>query len=359
MPARPTTTRAAILTELNQPLVVDTVGLPDVLDAGQVLVEVHHSGVCGSQLGEVSGVKGPDKWLPHLLGHEGGAVVLETGPGVRHIQVGQRVVMHWRKGLGIDASPATYTWAGSTLPNNRCNSGQVTTFQRHAVVSENRLTPVPEDLPLDLAALFGCPVTTGLGVAINDAQLKPGQSIVVWGAGGVGLNIVQGAALLSACPIIAIDLHDSRLALAQRFGATHTINGQGKSLDEVAQLVERALGGKADVAVDNTGSPAVIRRCYDLTSARGRTVLVGVPKAGEETTLYTLPLHFDKVLTGSHGGDADPPADLPRYLKLWRTGKLDLSSLVTHRYTLEQINEAMADLRSGKVTGRCMIDMIH
>ncbi len=354
-----TTTTAAVLVEQQQPLVIDEIQLPEVLDAGQVLVEVQHSGVCGSQLGEIAGVKGPDPWLPHLLGHEGGAVVLEVGPGVRHVRPGERVVMHWRKGEGIDAAPARYRWRRSPLEGDRLNSGCVTTFQRHAVVSENRLTRTPDDVPLDVAALFGCPVTTGLGVVENNAMLKPGESVVVWGAGGVGLNIIQGAALVSANPIVAIDLHDNRLQLAARLGATHTVNARGLSPKDTAEHIAELLGaGGADAVIDNTGRPDVIAACYGLTAPRGgRTVLVGVPKHDADTTLHTLPLHFDQTLVGSHGGECVPHRDIPRYLKLVAAGKLDLTPLITHRYRLKDINRALDELRDGTVTGRCMIDL--
>ena len=354
---RPTTTQAAILVEQRQPLVVDDIALPEQLEAGQVLVEIKHSGICGSQLGEIAGVKGPDRWLPHLLGHEGGAVVLETGPGVRYVKPGDHVVLHWRKGLGIDAAPGSYRWEKSPLPEHRLNSGCITTFQRHAVVSENRCTVIPQDVPLDLAALFGCPVTTGLGVVENNAKLRPGESIVVWGAGGVGLNIIQGAAMVSGHPVVAIDLHDNRLALAKQLGATHTINATGLAFDEVAAQAESILSGKADAVIDNTGNTAIIRACYDLTADTGRTVLVGVPKAGDDATLHTLPLHFEKTLAGSHGGECVPHRDIPRYLRLVAAGKLDLQPLITHRYRLDDINTALDDLRIGKVVGRCIVDL--
>jgi len=145
MPSLPvTSTVAAILVAQRQPLVVDEVGLPPVLDVGQVLVEYRWSGICGSQLGEIDGVKGPDPWLPHLLGHEASGRVLATGPGVRHVAAGDTVVAHWRPGRGIEAAPARYAWRGAAL-----NAGRVTTFSRHAVVSENRLTPVPAGVDQD------------------------------------------------------------------------------------------------------------------------------------------------------------------------------------------------------------------
>src|SRR5579862_6964716 len=146
--------KAAILEALRAPLVLDDeVNVPD-LECGQVLVEVHRSGICGAQIGEIEGRKGPDKFLPHLLGHEGGGIVLETGPGVTHVKQGDHVVLHWRKGAGIQAQPAKYQWNGRTV-----NAGWVTTFNEHAVISENRLTPIPKDIGFEVAALMGCAIT--------------------------------------------------------------------------------------------------------------------------------------------------------------------------------------------------------
>ncbi|MEM9295353.1 MAG: zinc-binding dehydrogenase [Planctomycetota bacterium] len=349
MPDRPTHCRAAILHELKKPLVLADIELPETLAPGQVLVRVDYSGVCGSQIGEIAGVKGHDPWLPHLLGHEGGGVVSEVGPGVKRMKPGDHVVLHWRKAAGIDAAPPKYRWDGRTV-----NAGFVTTFNRWAVVSENRLTPIPKDFPLDIASFFGCPVTTGLGVIRNNARLTLGESILIIGAGGVGLNIVQGAAMSGAHPVVAVDLFDSRLDLAERMGATHRINTSDEDLAEAAKA---ACPAGYDVVVENTGNPAIIRHAYDLTQPQGRTILVGVPKAGADASLYTLPLHFGKVITGSFGGEAVPDRDIPQYLKLHAAGKLELEALATDRYPLERINDALDDLRSGKVAGRCVIHL--
>jgi S-(hydroxymethyl)glutathione dehydrogenase / alcohol dehydrogenase len=359
------TTRAAILVEQNQSLVVDEITLPDVLDVGQVLVQVKYTGICGAQLGEIAGAKGEDRYLPHLLGHEGGAVVLEVGPGVEHVVAGDHVVMHWRVGLGINAKPAKYTWRGEQL-----NAGNITTFNQHAVVSENRLTAVPKSLDLAEAAMFGCAVTTGLGVVTNDAKLKLGESIVVIGAGGVGLNITQGAALGGAYPIVAVDLSEEKLELAKTFGATHIVHSSPEldmpeAVKRIVCEVQKATcsagdvvcHGQADVVVDNTGIAKIIEQAYELTGASGRTILVGVPRHDEKISLHTLPLHFGKVLTGSHGGSTEPAADIPRYLKLVAAGKLNIDKLITHRYMLDQINEALNDMRVGKVVGRCVVNL--
>jgi len=349
-PGRPTTTQAAILVAQREPLVVDTIELPAELGVGQVLVQVHVSGICGSQLGEIDGVKGPDRFLPHLMGHEGFATVLEVGPGVKHVQTGDTVVLHWRPGAGIQADPPQYRWRGQTL-----NAGWVTTFNRHAVVSENRCTKVPATTDPETAALFGCAITTGFGVIENNAQLKIGESVVVFGAGGIGLNIIQAAALVSASVIVAVDLFDSRLELAQRLGATHCINS---SRDDAASRIQEVLAGQPlDVFIDNTGSPAVIEQGYRLTHGQGRVILVGVPRQGHTVNLYTLPLHFGKVLTGSQGGESQPQRDIPRYLRLLQQGRLKLDRFVTARYPLEQINDAIAAMRDGATAGRVMLQL--
>lgn len=346
----PKSMKAAILVEQRQPLVVDEVELPTALEVGQVLVKVHYSGICGSQLGEIAGVKGPDAYLPHLMGHEATGTVLAVGAGVKNVRPEDTVVLHWRKGAGIQADPPVYSWHGKKL-----NAGWITTFNEYAIVSENRCTPIPSDSDLEVAALFGCAVTTGFGVVENNAQVRIGESVVVFGAGGIGLNIVQAATLVSAHPIIAVDLFNSRLDLAARLGATHVLNSMECDVESRIQELTRDQG--VDVFIDNTGIPKIIELGYKLTKPTGRVVLVGVPRKGETTSIYTLPLHFGKRLTGSQGGECVPQDDIPRYHRLARDKKIDLKELITARYSLEDINQAIDDMREGKLSGRCMISM--
>src|SRR5437867_11801651 len=197
--------KAAVLFELKGRLVLADREMP-ALDVGQVLVKIQCSGICGAQLGEIAGVKGPDKFLPHLLGHEGGGVVVDIGPGVTQVKPGDHVVMHWRKGAGIHARPASYQWNG-----RKVNAGWVTTFQDHAIVSENRVTPIGKDVPFEVAALMGCAITTALGLINSDAQVKIGDSIVIVGCGGVGRSVVQGAEMVCGNRIVAVDLSDHML----------------------------------------------------------------------------------------------------------------------------------------------------
>ncbi|HEY6000428.1 MAG TPA: zinc-binding dehydrogenase [bacterium] len=341
--------KAAILVESKKPLVVADIALPERLECGQVLVRIHRSGICGAQIGEIDAVKGPDKFLPHLLGHEGGGVVEEIGPGVRHVKPGDHVVLHWRKGPGIDSAAPKYRWGDRTV-----NAGWVTTFQERAVVSENRVTAIAPDIEFEVAALMGCAVTTAMGVLTNDAALKPGESLAVCGVGGVGLNVVQGAALMAAWPIIAIDRVEAKLAMAARFGATHTINSEKQNVLEEIRRIAGPEG--ADVIVETTGLPRIIEEAYEATSPRGRTILVGVPKGKEKITIYSLPLHFEKVLKGTEGGRTQPARDIPRYLNLYRRGKLQLKELITHHFPLERINDALDLIRAGGA-GRVIIDM--
>lgn len=346
----PQTTVAAILVEQKKPLVIAEIGLPKTLAVGQVLVEIFYSGICGSQLGEIDGVKGPDKYLPHLLGHEGSGKVLAIGPGVTHVAPEDAVVLHWRKGAGIEASTPVYDWDGKKV-----NAGWVTTFNRYAVISENRLTKIDPSLSAQITPLFGCAVTTGFGVVCNDAKISIGESVAVVGAGGIGLNIVQAAAMSSAYPIIAVDLVDEKLALAKSLGATHTINARSEN---TAERIKAILGNEVlDVFIDNTGTPAIIEMGYALTGPQGRVILVGVPAAGQTTNLYTLPLHFGKILKGSHGGDANPTVDIRRYARMYQQGRLALDALVTDEFPLSNINDAIAAMKSGKVAGRCIIRM--
>ena len=342
------TARAAILAQSRAPLLVDEIMLPDALGVGQVLVKVLYSTICGAQLNEIAAAKGPDKFLPHLLGHEASARVIEIGPGVTTVKEGDTVVLHWRPSNGIQCQPPAYKWRGKKL-----NAGWVTTFNDYAVISENRMTLIAPDYDLRNAPLLGCAVTTAAGVINNDAKVKIGESVVVFGVGGVGLNVVQFAQLAGAYPIVAIDLVDSKLAMAQERGATHCINSGG-AIDLEGELKKIVGQQGPDKVIETTGVKSVIELAYNLTHADGTCVLVGVPN--EKVTIYTLPIHFNKVLTGSHGGDAVPQIDIPRLIRLNRAGRLSFDGIITHEFTLDQINDALDLVRSG-TAGRVVLNV--
>lgn len=339
-------TAAAILVEPKQPLVLDEVELP-ALGFGQVLVDIKAARICGSQIGEIDGVKGPDRWLPHLLGHEAGAIVREVGPEVRHVKPGDRIVAHWRPGRGIEARGAVYQWQGKN-----CNAGPITTFQQLAVLSENRVTVVPPDTDFEICCLLADTLTTGFGVINNDAKVKIGEAVVVIGCGGIGLGTVLGAKLAGAHPIIAVDVQGHKLEVAAKYGATHAINS---TKEDFSEAILKILGGaRPDVVVDGTGNPAVLEQAFALAGNFARVVGVGVMPSDKKISLNTLPLHLGKVLRGSHGGESLPADDIPRYLRMMRDGRFDPSGFVSHRISLAEINEAIAKMRSGEVI-HCLI----
>jgi len=335
--------KAAILVEQNRPLVVTEIGRHNRgLGCGQVLVRVHAASICGAQIGEITGAAGPDKYLPHLLGHEGGAVVEEIGAGVTTVKKGDHVAMHWRKGAGIDANPPKYQWEDKVI-----GAGPVATFSEYAVVSENRLTRIDEDIEFEIAALMGCCITTGLGIINNDAKLKIGQSIAVIGCGGVGLSVIQGAAMVSASPIIAIDIHDEKLDMAGDMGATYCLNFK----------CEHMVFPPVDVVVECTGIPEMINKAYQITAPGGRLILAGQPRHDQEVVIHGMRQHYQgKVVLDSQGGLTDPAVDIPRYLRLYRAGKLKLDERITHRFPLTQINEAVETVKSRKV-GKVILEM--
>jgi S-(hydroxymethyl)glutathione dehydrogenase/alcohol dehydrogenase len=340
--------RAAILAQSRQPLVVDEIAMPDELDAGQVLVKVLYTTICGAQINEIDALKGADRFLPHLLGHEASAEVIEIGPGVTNVKPGDTVVLHWRPSRGIQSRTPAYGWRGEKL-----NAGWVTTFNQYAVISENRMTPIPADFDLRTAPLLGCAVTTAAGVVNNDAHLKIGESVAIFGAGGVGLNLVQFAALAGGYPIVAVDLLDHKLEMARARGATHIINSSNMKDTDIADAIREIVGKDGpDKVFETTGVKSVIENAYELAHKDGTCVLIGVPR--EKVTINTLPIHFNKILTGSEGGGALPHVDIPRIIRLVKAGRLSFDGIITDEFALDDINPAFDLVRSGKA-GRVLI----
>jgi len=339
--------KSAILIESKKPLVVTDIDMPSSLEFGQVLVKIFYSGICGAQINEIDAVKGPDKFLPHLLGHEGSGIVEKIGEGVTTVKTGDHVVLHWRKSSGIESVTPKYLWK-----EKKVNAGWVTTFNEKAIVSENRLTAIPPDFDMRIAPLFGCSVTSAFGVVNNDAKIKIGQSVLIFGVGGVGLNIVQATSMVSAYPIVGVDLHENKINMGKKFGLTHGLIADSNDLNN---KIYNIIGSKgADISIETTGIPKVIEQAYELTASDGKTILVGVPN--DKISIYSLPLHFEKILTGSHGGDAIPNIDIPRYIRLINQKKMTLENIITHEFNLKEINSAIDLLRSGKA-GRIIIKM--
>ncbi len=341
-------TLAAILVEAGKPLELVDLQIP-ALRSGQVLVEVAYSGVCHTQLLEMRGHRGPDPFLPHCLGHEGSGIVRELGANVQKCAVEDRVVLSWIKGSGADVPGTVYEWNGRNV-----NAGGVTTFSNFSVVSENRLTVLPAEVALSSAAWLGCAIPTGIGAAWNSANVQCGQSVVVFGTGGIGLFAVAGAALRGAAPVIAVDVNPLRLATAERLGATDLIHA---AVEDPVEAVRRICNRGADIAIEASGRPAVMRQALAAVRSQGGTVVViGNARYGEQLEIDPRELNQGKRLLGTWGGDCQPDRDLPEYGQLLASGRLKLESFGADVYSLHDIQRALDDLEAGRVT-RPLIDM--
>ena len=343
--------KAAVLERNSEPLKIWEVEFAGPLEAGQVLIRVHYSGICGKQIEEINGTGGTDLYLPHMLGHEGSGVVLDVGPGVKKVSPGDHVVLHWLKGSGIDAATPYYTRNGK-----RVNAGWITTFNEYGVISENRMTPIPKEADLSVASLLGCAVTTGVGVILNEANVRPGESVAVFGCGGVGLNAVQGAALVYGYPIIAVDRNAESLNLALKFGASHAINPDGNNL--LAEIREITNGNGVNVVIIAVGDSHVIEVAAQASSIPGSVFLAGVPPAGSKITIDALDIHRRRTFTGSYGGGSVPDRDIPRYLSLYEKNFLKFSELVSSTVGLDKVNDSIELMMSGKNVGRCIVRMV-
>lgn len=333
--------KAAVLVEIDAPLQIKEVGLTE-LKIGQVLIKVLVSGICGAQLHEIKGNKGNAKFLPHLLGHEGCGIVEAIGPGVTKVKVGDKVVMHWRTGSGIESQFPSYVLDGKII-----SSGKITTLSEYSIVSENRITQVPLDTPNEFCAILGCALSTALGIVDNEVDLKFGESVAIIGCGGVGLNLIQAAAMKSAFPILCVDNNENKKDMCFSVGGDQFF----LSVDEIKD--------KVDIVIDTTGIPEIISKAASLLSNRGRMILVGQPTPGKPIEIpngINLFSGNGQTIKATQGGKTNPEEDIPRYVKLHKEGLLNVDMLITHRFKLGKINEAFNLLKTGNA-GRIMIEI--
>lgn len=341
-------TLAAVLVEHCKPLELMDLEIPP-LQPGQVLVELAYSGVCGTQLGEKRGTRGPDKFLPHCLGHEGSGWVRQTCQNHHLFTTGDAVCLSWLNGLGRNVPGTSYRYCGQAQLFSTVNAGAVTTFQRWAVVSENRLTKLPPGFPMKEAALLGCPIPTGVGAVWNTAGARPGQSVAVFGCGGVGLCAIAGAKAAGCYPIVGLDIDACKLE------AAHTVGADILMLLKTDAALS-ADGNGFDIVIECSGHIEAMRLAMAYTVPRGLTVVLGNARQGERLEIDPRWLNDGRQLRGSWGGDSVPERDFPRYMALIQSGRLNLSSLIENVYHLEQINDALEDMASGAVV-RPLIDM--
>ncbi|MCU1453031.1 MAG: Alcohol dehydrogenase zinc-binding domain protein [Acidimicrobiales bacterium] len=358
--------KAAVLTGVDTPLEIrDDIEIAPP-GPGEVRVKVAASGVCHSDLSVQNGtIPLP---TPIVLGHEGAGIVEEVGEGVTSVQVGDHVVLSFVPACGecytclrgqpylcekaamqaagglLDGS-TRLTSAGAPLHQMAC----LGTFGQQAIVPAISTVKIPDDVPLDVAALIGCGVLTGVGAALNTANIREGDTVAVIGCGGVGLNVIQGARIAGAAKIIAVDVFDSKLEMAKQFGATDLINPSNG--DAVGQVVTAADGRGADVSFEVIGLGATIDQAINMTRNGGEVVLVGVPRLDVMLSLnaaFTF-LYLAKTIKGCWYGSSDVHRDVPKLLELWKSGELKLEELISREIEVEAVNEAFEAMQSGEV----------
>ncbi len=341
--------RAAVLHEHNAGLVLQDLKVPE-LSPGQVLVDLAYSGICRSQLNEIQGLKGVDRFIPHTLGHEGSGVVRMVGEGVERVSPGDHVILSWLKGGGHDVGSTVYE---STQGN--VNSGAVSTFMTAAVISENRLVRIDPSVSLRDAALLGCAVPTGAGTVLNILNPSPKNSIAVFGLGGIGQCAVVAASNIGMGMIVGIDISEDKLELAKRLGATHAINSKD---GDVRERIHQLSGGQGvDYAVEATGITQVMETAFSsICDNGGLCVVAGNPAVGETLRIDPFDLIKGRNIVGSWGGGTNLDRDMPIYLNWLQKGKLPLSELGDREYSLSDINGALEDFASGRVL-RPLINM--
>ncbi|MEX1021680.1 MAG: Zn-dependent alcohol dehydrogenase [Dehalococcoidia bacterium] len=352
--------KAAVLNAARTPMTLEDIKIDEPL-AGEALVKVMAAGVCHSDLHFIDGIY-PGRY-PQILGHEVAGVVERVGDGVTMVKPGDRVILGFVQPCGHcgycdSGRPSLCQTPSTTRPQDqpartREDGTPVTAMTNVGGFAEYSITPavglvkVPDDVPMDIAALVGCSVTTGYGAVVNTAGVEPGTTVAVIGAGGVGLNIIQSARLAGASRIIAVDMVEHKLATAKEFGATDTVNAGD---EDAVKKVRELTGGGVDYAFEAIGLKATSEQAYEMVGRGGTAVVVGMVPPMEQISVSGMIWMQEKTLKGSFYGSARFHTDMPRILSLYRQGKLNLDGLVSRRYPLDQINEAFDALRNGEVS---------
>ncbi len=359
-------TRAAVAWEAKKPLVIEEVDLEGPR-SGEVLVEIKATGVCHTDEFTRSGAD-PEGLFPVIFGHEGAGVVVDVGPGVTSLAKGDHVIPLYtpecrgcktclsRKSNLCTAIRATQGKGLMPDGTSRFSIGKTTihhymgcsTFAQHTVLPEIALAKVRSDAPFDKICYIGCGVTTGIGAVIYTAKVEPGANVVIFGLGGIGLNVVQGARMAGADMIIGVDVNPRREALARQFGLTHFVNPNDIPGDLVPHLVELTKGG-ADYSFECVGSVKLMRQALECCHRGwGESIIIGVAGAGQEITTRPFQLVTGRVWKGTAFGGARGRTDVPKIVDWYMDGKIDIDSLITHKLPLSRINEAFDLMHAGE-----------
>lgn len=358
-------TRAAVAYEAGKPLVIETVNLDGPRD-GEVLVEIKATGICHTDEFTLSGAD-PEGLFPAILGHEGAGVVVDVGPGVRSLKKGDHVIPLYTpecreckfctSGKTNLCQAVRETQGQGLMPDgtSRFSIGNdrifhymgTSTFANHTVLPEIALAKIREDAPFDKVCYIGCGVTTGIGAVMNTAKVEPGANVVVFGLGGIGLNVIQGARLVGANMIVGVDLNESKTEMAKQFGMTHFINP--KNVDNVVEAIVDITDGGADYSFECIGNVETMRQALECChKGWGESVIIGVAGAGQEIATRPFQLVTGRVWRGTAFGGAKGRTDVPRIVDWYMDGKIEIDPMITHTMGLENINDAFDLMHAGK-----------
>lgn len=333
--------RAAILFECKKPLEIEEISLRK-LKKGQVLIRILESGICRSQLFEINGDRGKDKWLPHLLGHEAIGEVIDIGESVKKVKVGDNVVASWIQSSGISAEPAKYNYKDITI-----NSGQITTFSEYSVCSENKLVKIKNEFLELVGPTLGCAIPTGYGITLNEKKVKNSQFVGIMGLGGIGISALVGVKDNSSSKIICIDINEERLSDAIKLGADYVINANQNNLYELINSFTK--GGLLDLLIECSGSIVGLNNSLQLINNQGLVKFASHPKQGELLYIDPFELIKGKRIEGSWGGGIKPDKDLRKILKNIHQNNKFLALMNQDIYKLEDINVAIKDMKENRV----------
>jgi S-(hydroxymethyl)glutathione dehydrogenase / alcohol dehydrogenase len=350
--------RAAVFQETGQEK-VDILDNVEVVDPqpGDVKIRMRATGVCHSDISAMNGtIPQP---APCVLGHEGAGEIVEVGEGVTKVAPGDHVIVVWVPPCGecrtcLRGQPNLCPSSMAAMGNQRFSVDGTPffgfagtgTFAEESVMPQQAVVKIPDDVPFEIGALIGCGVTTGVGAALNTAKVEPGSSVAVIGAGGVGISVIQGARIAGASEIVAIDMMESKLETAKRFGATH-----GATPDTIEDVKNEITAGEGfDYAFEVVGRSETVRQAYDLVRRGGSAVVVGAGRMDDEVRLNCFELFYmEKKLIGSLYGSADVRVEFPRLINLWRNGRLDLDGMISSRLKLDDVNDAFEAMETGDV----------
>jgi S-(hydroxymethyl)glutathione dehydrogenase / alcohol dehydrogenase len=340
---KPRYLKAAVLEKIGRPLkIINGIPIPE-LNKGQILVKLKYAGICYSQIMEINGLRGKDNYLPHMLGHEGVGKVIDKHTSVKKIKINDWVILTWIKSKGINAKPINFQWKKQQI-----SAGKVTTFSNYTIVSENRVVKKPKSINFKEAVLYGCAIATGSGMILKESKLNKTDFLSISGLGGIGLVSLITAIANNYHKIIAIDIDDKKLKIAEKLGVNYTINPLKENLEK--QILKFTKGKMIKVSLDCSGSTNSIENSFKiLNSKKGKCIFCSHPPHNKKIKIDPFELIKGKKIEGSWGGKINPDLDFKKISSLLKKTNINISKFITTEYKFDEINKAITDFKKRRI----------